>query len=104
MVLIEKMMVHLIGIHCNSCYVATTRPPRNGRIRTGYIFFVQEATRKDGHFGGTKDSSNLDNVQIGYLYYVGSSLYMHSIIHSELVTKKIRQKEDKQYSLPPWFL
>ena len=34
-VFIEKMMEQWIGIHCYICCVATSRAPRNGRIRKG---------------------------------------------------------------------
>ena len=62
-----------------------------------------------GHSGATKvDLSLPDDVLIPYkwseyVYHVGSSLCINSIFHSGLTAGgKIHNKEDKQYSLPPW--
>ena len=71
----------LIGIHCYLCNVATTRTPRNGRIRNGWIFFDTGSDKKQfqcsltsdglilytranqGHSGRAKvDPTSLDNV------------------------------------------
>ena len=61
------------------------------------------------HSGETKvDPLFLDIVKIPYMWseyinHVGSSLCMHSIIHSGLIAgRKDTKKEDKQYSPQPW--
>ena len=126
MVLIEKMMEQLIGIHRYLCYVETMRTPRNGRIWNGLgllrtarnknIFQCAEIWRF--HPLHARHPRSLWRNQgwsiiAGYFRTCGvsacSTLALLSVCilisnQDWLRVEKIPKKEDKQYSSRQWIM